>query len=242
MDESFKINDGLKKARKLLCDLTDMGVPVGFELLDTISPQFLGDVVSWGAIGARTTESQLHRELASGVSFPVGFKNGTDGNIGIAMDAIRAAANPHRFLGVTKQGLAAIAKTRGNPHCHVILRGGNQGPNYSAEHVSKVRSQLEAVKLRPNIMIDCSHGNSRKQHKNQILVAKDLAEQISGGDQSIIGVMIESHLVEGRQDVPAQGPSALRYGQSITDACVGWEDTEEMLRHLAAAVQIRRKK
>jgi len=241
IDGTFQINKGLRIARGLLCELTDMGVPVGCELLDTISPQFLADLISWGAIGARTTESQLHRELASGVSFPLGFKNGTDGNISIAVDAIRAAAKPHHFLGVTKQGLAAITNTKGNELCHLILRGGNGGPNYEKEHIEKTRAGLIKAKLPENtIMVDCSHGNSRKQHRNQISVSADLANQIRAGDKSIVGLMIESNLVEGRQDVGPEGKDALVYGQSITDACVNWEDTVKMLEDLADAVRVRR--
>ncbi|KAK3843906.1 MAG: phospho-2-dehydro-3-deoxyheptonate aldolase, tyrosine-inhibited [Linnemannia gamsii] len=240
IDGTFQINKGLRIARGLLCQLTDMGIPVGCELLDTISPQFLADLISWGAIGARTTESQLHRELASGVSFPLGFKNGTDGNITIAVDAIRAASQPHHFLGVTKQGLAAITKTRGNELCHLILRGGNGGPNYEQEHIATVRAGLVKAKLPEVIMVDCSHGNSRKQHRNQISVSADLANQIRNGDKSIVGLMIESNLVEGRQDVGPEGRDGLTYGQSITDACVEWVDTEKMLRDLAEAVRVRR--
>ncbi|KAF8928538.1 3-deoxy-7-phosphoheptulonate synthase [Dissophora ornata] len=240
IDGTFQINKGLRIARSLLCQLTDMGIPVGCELLDTISPQFLADLISWGAIGARTTESQLHRELASGVSFPLGFKNGTDGNIAIALDAIRAAAKPHHFLGVTKQGLAAITNTRGNELCHLILRGGNGGPNYEKEFIDKTREGLVKAKLPEVIMVDCSHGNSRKQHKNQVSVSADLSNQIRAGDRSIIGLMIESNLVEGRQDVGPEGRDALTYGQSITDACVDWEDTVKMLEDLADAVRVRR--
>ncbi|KAG0257744.1 3-deoxy-7-phosphoheptulonate synthase [Mortierella polycephala] len=240
IDGTFQINKGLRIARSLLCQLTDMGVPVGCELLDTISPQFLADLISWGAIGARTTESQLHRELASGVSFPLGFKNGTDGNITIAVDAIRAAAKPHHFLGVTKQGLAAITNTKGNELCHMILRGGNSGPNFEKEHIQKTREGLAKAKLAEVIMVDCSHGNSRKQHKNQVSVAADLANQIRAGDKSIVGLMIESNLVEGRQDVGPEGKSALVYGKSITDACVDWDDTVQMLEDLAEAVRVRR--
>ncbi|KAF9274097.1 3-deoxy-7-phosphoheptulonate synthase [Mortierella alpina] len=240
IDGTFQINKGLRIARSLLCQLTDMGVPVGCELLDTISPQFLADLVSWGAIGARTTESQLHRELASGVSFPLGFKNGTDGNIAIALDAIRAASKPHHFLGVTKQGLAAITNTKGNDLCHLILRGGNSGPNFEQEHIAKTREGLIKAKLPEAIMVDCSHGNSRKQHRNQISVSADIANQIRAGDKSIVGLMIESNLVEGRQDVGPQGKEALVYGQSITDACVNWDDTVKMLQDLAEAVRVRR--
>ncbi|KAF9578831.1 3-deoxy-7-phosphoheptulonate synthase [Lunasporangiospora selenospora] len=240
IDGTFQINKGLRIARKLLCELTNMGVPVGCELLDTISPQFLADLVSWGAIGARTTESQLHRELASGVSFPLGFKNGTDGNISIAVDAIRAAAKPHHFLGVTKQGLAAITNTKGNELCHLILRGGNGGPNYEKEHIEKTRAGLAKAKLPEVIMVDCSHGNSSKNHKNQPLVSADLANQIRAGDRSIVGLMIESNLVEGRQDMGPEGRSGLVYGKSITDACVDWDDTVAMLEDLADAIRVRR--
>ncbi|KAF8961132.1 3-deoxy-7-phosphoheptulonate synthase [Entomortierella lignicola] len=240
IDGTFQINKGLRIARSLLCQLTDMGVPVGCELLDTISPQFLADLISWGAIGARTTESQLHRELASGVSFPLGFKNGTDGNIGIAVDAIRAASKPHHFLGVTKQGLAAITNTKGNELCHLILRGGNGGPNYEKEYIEKTREGLAKAKLPEVIMVDCSHGNSRKQHQNQISVSADLANQIRAGDKSIVGLMIESNIVAGRQDVGPEGRDGLTYGQSITDACVNWEDTVKMLEDLADAVRVRR--
>ncbi|KAJ1547880.1 3-deoxy-7-phosphoheptulonate synthase [Nowakowskiella sp. JEL0078] len=240
IDGSFQINKGLRKARKLLCDLTNMGVPVGMELLDTISPQFLADLVSWGAIGARTTESQLHRELASGVSFPVGFKNGTDGNIEIAVDAILSASHPHHFLGVTKQGLAAITNTKGNDMCHVILRGGKQGPNYEKKYVQEIASSLEKAKLPARMMVDCSHGNSKKNHRNQPLVMDSLAEQITAGDNSIIGVMVESNINEGAQKVPSTGAKDLKYGISITDACINWEDTIKVLEKLAKAQQARR--
>lgn len=237
---SFQINNGLRVARKLLGELTDSGVPVGFELLDTISPQFLADLVSWGAIGARTTESQLHRELASGVSFPVGFKNGTDGNVRIAIDAIRAALAPHHFLGVTKQGLAAITNTRGNDLCHIILRGGNDGPNYEKKYIDEAKVALTKAGLPNIIMVDCSHGNSSKKHTNQPIVAANLAQQIAAGETAIIGIMIESNINEGSQSVPPEGPQGLKYGVSITDACVNWETTVEMLEGLAAAVRTRR--
>ncbi|CAG8449238.1 10368_t:CDS:10 [Ambispora leptoticha] len=240
IDSSFQINKGLRIARKLLCDITESGLPVGCELLDTISPQYLADLVSWGAIGARTTESQLHRELASGVSFPLGFKNGTDGSVGIAIDAIKSASHPHHFLGVTKQGLAAITKTKGNDLCHIILRGSNSGPNYKKQYIEAAKESLQKVKLPELIMIDCSHGNSSKKHTNQPIVNADIANQVASGEDAIIGVMIESNLVEGRQDVPKEGPSALKYGQSITDACVSWEDTVPMLEELAKAVRERR--
>ncbi|KZT23057.1 3-deoxy-7-phosphoheptulonate synthase [Neolentinus lepideus HHB14362 ss-1] len=242
IDGSFKINKGLRLARQLLCDLTDMGIPVGSELLDTISPQYIADLISWGAIGARTTESQLHRELASGVSFPIGFKNGTDGSVGIAVDAMRASSNPHAFMGVTEQGLAAIVKTRGNADVHAILRGANKGPNYHAEDVKRAKDAIE--KARPGklgaIMIDCSHGNSQKNHLNQPKVLASICAQLTAGDRNIVGVMIESHINAGRQDVPAAGKDALKYGVSITDACVEWGMTVDMLDELNAAVATRR--
>ncbi|KAI0063297.1 3-deoxy-7-phosphoheptulonate synthase [Artomyces pyxidatus] len=242
IDGSFRINKGLRLARQLLCDLTDLGVPVGSELLDTISPQYINDLISWGAIGARTTESQLHRELASGVSFPIGFKNGTDGSMTVAVDAMRSSSNPHAFMGVTEQGIAAIVKTRGNQDVHVILRGGTKGPNYAAEHVKAAASAIE--KARPqyhaSIMVDCSHGNSQKNHNNQPKVLDDVCAQLSAGNRNITGVMVESHIHEGRQDVPAEGPAGLKYGVSITDACVDWETTVGMLDRLNEAVQQRR--
>uniref|UniRef100_A0A8H7XPN0 3-deoxy-7-phosphoheptulonate synthase n=1 Tax=Psilocybe cubensis TaxID=181762 RepID=A0A8H7XPN0_PSICU len=293
IDGSFKINKGLHMARQLLCDLTDLGVPVGSELLDTISPQYIADLISWGAIGARTTESQLHRELASGVSFPIGFKNGTDGSVTVAIDAMHSASNPHAFMGVTEQGLAAIVKTRGNKDVHVILRGGTKGPNYASEYVRKAAEDIEKKAKkgvdgeRPfgSIMVDCSRmsfrllprslliysftlssslliphsplpthslthphthpyskkdGNSSKNHRNQPLVIDNICAQLSAGERNITGVMIESHINEGRQDVPPEGPGALRYGVSITDACVDWACTVEMLGKLDQAVKKRR--
>ncbi|KAF8966946.1 3-deoxy-7-phosphoheptulonate synthase [Flammula alnicola] len=247
IDGSFKINKGLHLARQLLCDLTDLGVPVGSELLDTISPQYIADLISWGAIGARTTESQLHRELASGVSFPIGFKNGTDGSVTVAIDAMHSASNPHAFMGVTEQGLAAIVKTRGNKDVHVILRGGTKGPNYASEHVRKAAEDIEkkakkSANEKPfaSIMVDCSHGNSSKNHRNQPLVIDNICEQLAAGERNITGVMIESHINEGRQDVPPEGPSALKHGVSITDACVDWESTVTMLAQLDQAVSKRR--
>ncbi|KAI8319363.1 3-deoxy-7-phosphoheptulonate synthase [Martensiomyces pterosporus] len=243
LNDTFNINKGLHTARDLLCKITEEGMPAGCELLDTISPQFLGDLFSWGAIGARTTESQLHRELASGVSFPVGFKNGTDGNASIAIDAIRSASHPHHFLGVTKSGLAAITVTRGNPLCHIILRGGNGGPNYEAEWVAKISEQITKAGIADNIMIDCSHGNSCKDHRNQPKVCSDVARQVAAGNKAIVGVMIESNINEGRQNIPDEangGVAALKYGQSITDACVSWEQTVPMLQELAQAVRDRR--
>ncbi|PPQ90291.1 hypothetical protein CVT25_013116 [Psilocybe cyanescens] len=247
IDGSFKINKGLHMARQLLCDLTDLGVPVGSELLDTISPQYIADLISWGAIGARTTESQLHRELASGVSFPIGFKNGTDGSVTVAIDAMHSASNPHAFMGVTEHGLAAIVKTRGNKDVHVILRGGTKGPNYASEYVRKAADDIEKKakksldeKAFGSIMVDCSHGNSSKNHRNQPLVVDNICEQLIAGERNITGVMIESHINEGRQDVPPAGPAGLKHGVSITDACVDWETTVTMLNKLDQAVKKRR--
>ncbi|KAK5662321.1 hypothetical protein OQA88_8227 [Cercophora sp. LCS_1] len=241
IDETFKINKGLRVSRQLFRDLTSAGVPIASEMLDTISPQFLADFISVGAIGARTTESQLHRELASGLSFPVGFKNGTDGNLGVAIDAIGSAAAKHHFMGVTKQGLAAITRTSGNQHGFVILRGGTKGPNYSKEHIKEAKETLIKKGQKLAIMVDCSHGNSNKDHRNQPKVAGVIAEQLREGETAIIGVMIESNVNEGNQKVPAEGPSALKKGVSITDACINWEDTVAVLEDLAAAVRDRRK-
>ncbi|KAF8331591.1 3-deoxy-7-phosphoheptulonate synthase [Amanita rubescens] len=240
IDGSFQINKGLRTARQLLCDLTNLGVPVGSELLDTISPQFIADLISWGAIGARTTESQLHRELASGVSFPIGFKNGTDGSITVAADAMHSASNPHAFMGVTENGLAAIVKTRGNKDVHVILRGGTSGPNFSAEHIQKTIEIVSKKREFPSIMVDCSHGNSQKNYRNQPLVLDSVCEQLRAGQKHITGVMIESHINEGRQDVPPEGPRSLKWGISITDACVDWATTVVMLDKLNDAVEKRR--
>ncbi|MGX9460019.1 3-deoxy-7-phosphoheptulonate synthase AroG [Shewanella sp. A14] len=237
MDNSFKLNDGLRTARKLLVDLNDSGVPTAGEFLDMITPQYVADMMCWGAIGARTTESQVHRELSSGLSCPVGFKNGTDGTIKVAIDAIGAASAPHHFLSVTKFGHSAIVSTKGNPDCHIILRGG-RAPNYSAEHVSDIAKQLAKSRLTDNIMIDFSHANSSKDYKKQLMVADDVAGQISAGNHAIFGVMVESHLVEGRQDL-IEG-SALCYGQSVTDACIGWDDTESLLATLNQSVLNRR--
>ncbi|KAF9211490.1 hypothetical protein BGZ59_007990 [Podila verticillata] len=233
LNNSFQINKGLRIARTLLLDLNEMGVPAGCEFLDTISPQYVGDLVSWGAIGARTTESQIHRELASGLSVPVGFKNGTDGSVSVALDAIKSASSGHHFLSVTKQGLSAIVSTEGNDSCHVILRGGSKGPNYAEEDIKAVADKLTAAKLPARIMVDCSHGNSSKIFSRQMIVAEDLARQMAlvSGD-AIMGVMIESHLKEGRQDIPAGGPQGLVYGQSVTDACISWEDTVVLLDNL----------
>ncbi|MBB5019244.1 3-deoxy-7-phosphoheptulonate synthase [Chitinivorax tropicus] len=237
LDDSFEINDGLRTARKLLLSINDLGVPAGTEFLDMISPQYFADLISWGAIGARTTESQVHRELSSGLSCPVGFKNGTDGNLKIAVDAIRAAQVPHHFLSVTKLGHSAIVSTTGNPDCHVILRGGKE-PNYDAASVDAAAKELEKVGLSPKLMVDFSHANSRKDYRRQMEVTDDVANQLAAGEKRIFGVMIESHLQEGRQDlIPGK---ELCYGQSITDACIGWADTEVALRRLASAVRERR--
>ena len=239
LDGSFRINEGLRIARELLLDLNEMGMPVGCEFLDMITPQYLADLVSWGAIGARTTESQIHRELASGLSCPVGFKNGTDGNIRIAVDAIRAAQAPHHFLSVTKAGHSAIVSTTGNEDCHVILRGGKT-PNYDAANVDAAGRGLAEAGVPARIMVDFSHSNSSKDPQKQVDVGHDVAQQIAGGEDRIFGVMVESHLKAGRQDlVPGK---ALVYGQSITDGCLGWEDSRGLLEHLAEAVRKRRLK
>ncbi|WP_054179947.1 3-deoxy-7-phosphoheptulonate synthase AroG [Trabulsiella odontotermitis] len=237
MDNSFQINDGLRIARKLLLEINDSGLPAAGEFLDMITPQYLADLMSWGAIGARTTESQVHRELASGLSCPVGFKNGTDGTIKVAIDAINAAGAPHCFLSVTKWGHSAIVNTGGNGDCHIILRGG-KAPNYSAEHVAEVKAGLKKAGLPEQVMIDFSHANSCKQFKKQMDVAQNVCEQIVNGEKAIIGVMIESHLVEGNQSLESGEP--LVYGKSVTDACIGWDDTEIVLRQLSNAVKARR--
>ena len=241
LDESYRIDEGLRIARQLLSDINRLGLPAGGEFLDTISPQYIGDLISWGAIGARTTESQVHRELASGLSAPIGFKNGTDGNIRIATDAIQSAARPHHFLSIHKNGQVAIVATTGNKDCHVILRGGNK-PNYDADSVASACKDLEAVKLPPRLMVDCSHANSSKQHEKQLEVARNIAEQISGGSEHIFGVMVESHLKAGAQKfTPGKDDaSQLVYGQSITDACIGWDDSEYVLDLLSKAVTARR--
>lgn len=241
VDETFNINKGLKVSRKLYSDLTSMGLPIASEMLDTISPQFLADLVSLGAIGARTTESQLHRELSSGLSFPIGFKNGTDGSVDIAIDAVQAAASSHHFMGVTKQGLAAITTTKGNENCFIVLRGGNSGPNYDEASISNVKQKLAAKAKRTiPILVDCSHGNSQKDYRNQPKVLNEVCNQISKGEDLLIGVMIESHINEGKQSVGPEGKKGLKYGVSITDGCVSWEQTEVMLRQLAQAVRTRR--
>lgn len=239
LDGTFRINDGLRVARKLLIDVNGLGMPTGQEFLDPITPQYLADLASWGAIGARTTESQVHRELASGLSCPIGFKNGTDGNVRIAVDAIRAARHPHRFVGVTRAGRSAVVETVGNEDCHLILRGGRE-PNYDAASVAAACAELAAAGQVPQVMVDASHGNSRKQHRLQIDVMLDVARQIAGGEERIFGTMLESNLVEGRQDLVAG--KAFTRGVSITDACIGWEDTVGVLDALAEAVRQRRLK
>ena len=240
MDESYNINKGLRVSRQLYADLTALGVPIASEMLDTISPQYLADFISLGAIGARTTESQLHRELASGLSFPVGYKNGTDGGVGVAVDAIRAAARGHHFLGVTKQVLAAVTKTAGNEHGFVILRGGKGGPNYSREHIEQTRLALREKGEPEILMVDCSHGNSQKNFRNQPLVVQDVAQQIARGETAVIGVMVESNLKEGSQTMPPEGVAGLQRGVSVTDACIGWDTTVQALETLAGAVRGRR--
>ncbi|RBA23780.1 3-deoxy-7-phosphoheptulonate synthase AroG [Herminiimonas fonticola] len=239
MDNSFRINEGLHIARELLLNINELGLPAGTEFLDVISPQYIADLISWGAIGARTTESQIHRELASGLSCPVGFKNGTDGNVKIAVDAIKAASQPHHFLSVTKGGHSAIVSTSGNEDCHVILRGGKT-PNYDAVSVEQACKDIAANGLASRLMIDTSHANSSKKPENQIPVCADIAKQVAGGDTRIVGVMIESHLVAGRQDlIPGK---ELVYGQSVTDGCISWEDSLGVLEGLAEAVKQRRLK
>ena len=243
LDESYRIDEGLRIGRQLLLEINKLGMPAGSEFLDVISPQYLGDLISWGAIGARTTESQVHRELASGLSAPIGFKNGTDGNIRIAIDAIQAAARPHHFLSVHKNGQVAIVETRGNGDCHVILRGG-KAPNFDAGSIAAACREIEAAKLPCTLMVDCSHANSSKQHLRQIDVAKDIGAQIAAGSRCIFGTMIESHLQAGAQKFAAgkDDPSKLVYGQSITDACIGWEDSLAVLDVLSRAVTTRRER
>ncbi|MFO1271495.1 MAG: 3-deoxy-7-phosphoheptulonate synthase [Rubrivivax sp.] len=242
LDESYRIHEGLRIARQLLLDINRLGMPAASEFLDVISPQYIGDLIAWGAIGARTTESQVHRELASGLSAPVGFKNGTDGNIKIAIDAIQAAARPHHFLSVHKNGQVAIVETKGNKDCHVILRGG-KAPNYDAEHVAAACREIEAAKLPCRLMIDASHANSSKQHQRQVEVMRDVGAQLAGGNRCIFGVMIESHLHGGAQKFSPgkDDPAKLEYGKSITDACLAWDESVPVLDALAAAVKARRK-
>ena len=241
LDESFRIDEGLRIARQLLIEINRLGLPAGSEFLDVISPQYLADLIAWGAIGARTTESQVHRELASGISAPIGFKNGTDGNIKIATDAIQAAAGGHHFLSVHKNGQVAIVQTQGNPDCHVILRGG-KAPNYDVQSVAAACQDLAKAHLPTSLMVDCSHANSSKQHEKQLEVARDIANQIAGGSRSVFGVMVESHLLPGAQKFTPGKDKAnqLEYGKSITDACLGWDDSLESLEVLSAAVKARR--
>jgi 3-deoxy-7-phosphoheptulonate synthase len=241
LDESYRIDEGLRIARQLLIEINRLGLPAGSEFLDVISPQYIGDLISWGAIGARTTESQVHRELASGLSAPIGFKNGTDGNIKIATDAIQAAARPHHFLSVHKNGQVAIVQTNGNPDCHVILRGG-KAPNYDAASVAAACKELEEAKLPATLMVDCSHANSSKQHEKQVDVARDIARQIGSGSRKVFGVMVESHLVGGAQKFsPGKDQaSALEYGKSITDGCIGWDESLQVLQTLSQSVRERR--
>ena len=240
LDETYRIDEGLRIARQLLLEINRAGMPAGSEFLDVISPQYIGDLISWGAIGARTTESQVHRELASGLSAPIGFKNGTDGNIRIAIDAIQAAARPHHFLSVHKNGQVAIVETRGNRDCHVILRGG-KAPNYDAMHVAAACREIEAAQLDCTLMVDCSHANSSKQHERQVDVARDVAAQMKAGSRCIFGVMVESHLNAGAQKFSAgkDDPAGLEYGKSITDACIGWAHSLEVLEVLSEAVRSR---
>jgi len=242
LDESYRIHEGLRIARQLLVDINRLGVPAGSEFLDVISPQYIGDMIAWGAIGARTTESQVHRELASGLSAPIGFKNGTDGNIKIAIDAIQAAMRPHHFMSVHKNGQVAIVETRGNKDCHIILRGG-KAPNYDAASVAAACAEIEAAGLDCRLMIDASHANSGKQHQRQMDVVRDVGAQLAAGTRCIFGVMVESHLQAGAQKFSAgkDDPARLEYGKSITDACIGWDDSVEVLRELAAAVRARRR-
>ncbi len=238
LDGSFAINEGLRLARRFLREVNLLGLPAATEFLDPITPQFLADLVSWGAIGARTSESQVHRELASGLSMPVGFKNGTDGSVQVAIDAVRSAAHPHQFLSVTKQGVAAIVVTRGNPDCHVILRGGTTGPNCSVDRVATAAGTLDRTGLPARLMVDCSHANSGKDHRRQPAVVHDVACQVAAASTAIFGVMLESFLVAGRQDVRPGVP--LIFGQSITDACMDWETTQPLLEELAQSVRTRR--
>jgi len=238
MDGSHDVHTGLRTARRLLLDVLGLGLPVGCEFLDPNSPQYIADTVSWGAIGARTTESQVHRQLASGLSMPIGFKNGTNGSVKVAIDACRAARGAHVFFGVDNNGRAAVVTTTGNPDVHVILRGGADGPNYGSQHVQRALSAAAEAGMPPTVMIDASHDNSGKNHERQVAVAREIAQQVGGGQRGIAGVMIESFLVPGRQDLTGQGD--LTYGQSVTDACMGWETTADVLAELAAAVRQRR--
>ncbi|HEY9645461.1 MAG TPA: 3-deoxy-7-phosphoheptulonate synthase [Chroococcidiopsis sp.] len=235
LDGSYDINTGLRLARKLLLDLAEIGLPAATELLDPIIPQYIADVIAWTAIGARTTESQTHREMASGLSMPIGFKNGTDGSLHAAINAMLAASRVHHFLGINDEGLASIVTTTGNPDSHIVLRGGKDGPNYSALHVQRAAQELSALRLNPRVMIDCSHDNAGKDHNRQPLILRDIADQLLAGSRNIMGVMVESHLVAGKQSIPSDLCN-LVYGQSITDACVDFDTTATMLRSLASAV------
>lgn len=234
LDDSYDINQGLRVARGLLRDIAELGIAVGTEYLDPITPQYVGDLVAWGAIGARTTESQIHRQLASGLSCPIGFKNSTDGTVQVAVDAVNSASNPHIFLSVTKQGHSAIFKTAGNENCHIILRGGGGNTNYDRDSIAAAAAKLSDAGLNGRLMVDMSHANSRKQHEQQLSVCDDLCAQLSGGDRHILGVMVESNLIAGAQPIAPR--ESLTYGQSITDACIGWEDTEAVLNQLAGAI------
>jgi 3-deoxy-7-phosphoheptulonate synthase len=236
LDGSYDINTGLRLARKLLLDLAHLGLPSATELLDPVTPQYIADVISWTAIGARTTESQTHREMASGLSMPIGFKNSTDGSLQAAMNAMLAASQPHHFLGINHSGLASIVTTTGNPDCHLVLRGGKGGPNFSTDHVTKAAEEMASLKLNPRMMVDCSHANANKDHNRQVNVLDDVAQQVEQGSTHILGVMIESHLKAGNQKIP-KDLREMEYGKSITDACVDFETTAKMLRKLAAAVE-----
>ena len=236
MDDSFKIEDGLRKGRKLLLDIAGMGLPTSTEALDPISPQYLQDIIAWSAIGARTTESQTHREMSSGLSSPVGFKNGTDGGLTVAINAMQSVSSPHRFLGINSQGQVSVVTTKGNPYAHVVLRGGSAGPNYDSVHVAQCEAALQKGKVSSNIMIDCSHANSNKDASVQPLVMKDVTHQILEGNQSIIGLMVESNLNFGNQSIP-KDLSQLKYGVSVTDACIAWDDTERSIREMATKLR-----
>ena len=234
LDDSFKVAQGLHIGRQLLLDLSEMGLPLATEALDPITPQYLQDLISWSAIGARTTESQTHREMASGLSCPVGFKNGTDGSLGVAINALQSVANPHRFLGISPEGQVSVVHTKGNAHAHIVLRGGSNGPNYSAEHIANCEAALAKLDLTQSIMIDCSHANSNKDHRQQRNVVDAVRAQLDEGNQSVTGLMIESHLNAGNQSINNAG--GLDYGVSITDACIDWQETEELLRDLAGSL------
>lgn len=235
MNDSFKVGDGLRIARQLLLDINEMGLPTGTEALDPIVPQYLHDLISWSAIGARTTESQTHREMASGLSSPVGFKNGTDGSLEVVLNALQSVSRPHRFLGIDDRGQVSVIHTKGNRHAHTVLRGGGDGPNYQAEFITRCEEALRLIDAAPNIVVDCSHANCNKEPRKQLLVVEDLNRQIQAGNQSIVGLMLESHLEEGRQDIP-DDPADLRYGVSITDPCMDWSSTEDCLLNLRRGI------